>query len=190
MLNSPKLYCTANLQRAKCAQWAILALAVLVSIYFASTTFSAIRQVWKTERLLSAARVDSARLSREAAALKNEESSRPALHNGGVDVFALQISKWAADQNVSIEAVTPQGAPVSSEISIGNTSLGAWDAVNVRVEGRGDYFRVMKLLAQLRRPDMPVKLESFGLHSDAGVDSNNIQFDLVLTVYERNIKSG
>ena len=190
MMNMPKLYTSANLERAKYSQWAMLALAVLVSIYVISTTFFSLRTVWRTERMLVTARQDSAALSRQAAFLNNEDSARHARQNGGVDVFALQMSKWAADEKISIDAVTPQGSPIGSEISIGNISLGNWDAFKVRVEGRGGYFQVLKLLAQLREPNMPVKLEEFALQSDVGADSDNIQFDLMLTVYEKNLKSG
>lgn len=190
MINTSKLCSPANVERAKYVQIVVLALAVGLSGYLLISTFSGVRQVWKTQKLLSAARMDSGTLSRKAADMKNEEKTRPQRYDGGVDVFALQLSRWAAEQKIRVEAVTPQGAPAASDITVDNISLGAWNAVKVRVEGQGDYFNVLRLLNRFRDPDMPIKLDAFSFQSASSQGNDDIRFDLQLTVYERRVKSG
>lgn len=139
--------------------------------------------------MLKVAQQDAVALSKTAASLQQKDAPRTPLHNGGVDVFALQMSRWAAEQKVNVESVTPQGAPTSSDISVGDVKIGEWDAVKVRVEGRGDYFKVLRLLNQFRNPGMPVKLESFAFHAETSGGVDEVRFDLMLTVYERKAKS-
>jgi len=189
MLKNPKLYSPENVERARYAQIGVLVFAVAVSGYLAVSTFSAIRQVWKAQGLLSSARLESGNLSRQAATLKSEEAKQPRRHEGGVDVLALQLSRWATEQQVKVESVTPQGAPTASDIAVGNASLGTWNAVKVRVEGHGDYPRVMGLLGRFRDPGMPVKLESFSFQSASAGDNDAVDFDLMLTIYERKIEA-
>ncbi len=193
MRNMPKIYCADNVQRAKYAQIGVLVLALVVSGYLGGKTVSSVRQVWKSRKMLSAAQREAVALSKTAAQLQKEfgrDGNRPLFHNGGVDVFALQMSRWAADQKINVESVTPQGVPTSSDISVDDIKIGAWDAVKVRVEGRGDYFQVLRLLNQFRNPGMPVKLESFAFQSEISGGPDEVRFDLMLTVYERKAKSG
>ncbi len=190
MVTAPKVYCADNVQRAKYAQIAVLVLALAVSGYLGAKTISSVRQVWKSQKMLNVAQKDAVALSRTAASLQQKDAPRMPLHNGGVDVFALQVSRWAADQRVNVDSVTPQGVPTSNDISVDDIKIGAWDAVKVRVEGRGDYFRVLRLLNQFRNPGMPVKLESFAFQSETSGSPDEVRFDLMLTVYERKVKSG
>lgn len=190
MVTVPKIYCTDNVQRAKYAQIGVLVMALAVSGYLGGKTISSVRQVWKSQKMLNAAQEDAVALSRTAATLQRKDAPRMPLHNGGVDVFALQMSRWAADQKINVESVTPQGVPTSSDISVDDVQIGVWDAVKVRVEGTGDYFRVLRLLNQFRNPCMPVKLESFAFQSESSGSPDEVRFDLMLTVYERKAKSG
>lgn len=185
MLKNPKLYSPENVDRARYAQIGVLILAVAISGYLVVSTFSGIRQVWNARTLLSSARMESGNLSRQASTLKREEAKQPRRREGGVDVFALQLSRWATEQKVKVEAVTPQGAPVPSDVTVDSASLGTWNAVKVRVEGHGDYSRVIGLLNRFRDPGMPVKLESFSFQSASAGENDAIDFDLMLTVYER-----
>lgn len=185
MVKNPRLYSPENVEKARYAQIAVTVLAVAVSGYLAFTTLSSIRQVWNAQSVLANERTESAGLSRQVGALKRQEAKQPSRSNGGVDVFALQLSRWAAEQGIKVEAVTPQGAPVANEVTVGNSNLGTWNSVIVRVEGRGDFSRVKDLLNRFRHPGMPVQLEAFAFQSEAGGDSDAISFDLTLTVYER-----
>jgi hypothetical protein len=189
MLKNPKLYSPENVERARYAQIGVLVLAVAVSGYLAVATFSGIRRVWNAQSLLGSARMESGNLSRQAATLKRDEAKQPMRHDGGVDVFALQLSRWATEQGIKVESVTPQGAPVASDITVDNASLGTWNAVKVRVEGHGDYPRVLSLLNRFRDPGMPVKLESFAFQSASAGVNDEISFDLMLTVYERKAEA-
>lgn len=185
ILKYPKIYSPENVDRAKYAQIAVLILAVAISGYLAVSTFSAVRRVWKGQSLLSTARMESGSLSRQASVAKREEAKQPRRREGGVDVFALALSRWAAEQGVKVVAVTPQGDPVANDITVDDASLGTWNAVKVRVEGHGDFGRVVSLLNRFRDPGMPVKLESFLFQSASAGSNDAITFDLMLTVYER-----
>lgn len=189
MLRNPKLYSPENVERARYAQIGVMVVAVALSGYLAVSTFSGIRQVRNAQTLLSSARMESGSLSRQAATLKHEEAKKPRRREGGVDVFALQLSRWATEQGIKVEAVTPQGAPVASDIMVDSASLGTWNAIRVRVEGHGDYPRVLGLLNRFRDPGMPVKLESFLFQSASAGDDDAIDFDLMLTVYERKVEA-
>lgn len=180
-----KLYSPENVDRARFAQIGVTILAVAISAYLGFTAFSGVREVWSARRVLTAARLQSGQLSRQAAAMKQDEAKRPKRNDGGVDVLALQLSRWAAEQGVTVESIAPQGAPTASDIAIDNASLGTWNAVKVRVEGYGDFSGVVGLLNRLRRPGMPVQLESFAFQGASGDNSDAISFDLMLTVYGR-----
>ena len=186
MLKNPRLYCPENVEKARYAQIAVTVLAVAVSGYLAISTFSGVRQVWNAQSMLTKERVESAGLSREVSAMKRQQEKMPPRSNGGVDAFALQLSHWAAERKIKIEAVTPQGSPVANDVTVGSANLGAWNAVKVRVEGEGDFPRVKGLLDKFRKPGLPVQLESFAFQS-SGNDSDAVTFDLMLTVYERKI---
>lgn len=186
MLKNPRLYCPENVEKARFMQIAVTVLAAVVSGYLAFSAFSGVRQVWNAQSLLTKERTESASLSREVSALKRRQEKMPPRTNGGVDAFALQLSRWAAEQNVRIEAVTPQGGPIANEITVGSASLGTWNAVKVRVEGQGDFQHVKDLLDRFRKPDLPVQLESFAFQSGSN-GGDVVTFDLTLTVYERKI---
>jgi len=186
MLRNPKLYSPENVERARYAQIGVAVLAAAISAYLGFTAFSGVRDVCNARRVLSAARMESGQLSRQAAALKKEEARQSKRSDGGVDAFALQLSRWANERGVTVEAITRQGTPVASDITVDNASLGTWDAVKVRVEGRGDFPQVVALLAKLRRPGMPVQLESFAFQ---GTDTDVVRFDLMLTVYDRKTQA-
>jgi hypothetical protein len=180
-----KLYSPENVERARFAQIAVTILAVGISAYLGYTAFSGVRDVWGARSVLTAARLESGQLSRQAAAMKRDEATRPKRNDGGVDVLALEFSRWANEQGVKVESIAPQGAPTSSDITIDSASLGSWNAVKVRVEGYGDFAGVCGLINKLRRPGMPVQLESFAFQGASGDDSDRISFDLMLTVYGR-----
>jgi len=187
MIVNPKLYSPENVERTRFAQIGVTILAVGISAYLGFTAFSGVRDVWTARSVLTAARLESGKLSRQVAAMKRAEAARPKRNDGGVDLLALQLSRWAGEQSVHVESISPQGAPTASDITVDNASLGTWNAVKVRVEGYGDYSGVMGLLGKLRRPGMPVQLESFAFQ---GADGDRIAFDLVLTVYGRKTDAG
>ena len=188
MMKNPRLYSAQNVDRARYAQIAVTVLALAVSGYLAFTTLSGVRQVCSEQSMLAGEQKETRGLSRQVSALKRQEAKQPSRNDGGVDVFALQVSRWATEQGVRVESVTPQGAPIANEVTMGSSSLGTWNAVKVRVEGEGDFQRVAGLLSRFRRPGMPVQLESFAFQSSSGGSGDAISFDLMLTVYER--KSG
>lgn len=185
MLKNPKLYCPENVERARYAQIAVTVLAVAVSGYLAFTAISGVRAVWSAQSMLTKERMESSSMSRQASGLKRQEARQPVRSDGGVDVFALQLSRWAGENGVKVEAVTPQGAPQANEITVGNSNLGTWNAVKVRVEGSGDFGGVTGLLSRLRHPGLPVQLESFAFQSADNGGTDAVTFDLMLTVYER-----
>ncbi len=184
MIRNPKLYSPENVERTRFAQIGVTIIAVAISGYLGYTAFSGVRSVWTARSVLAAARLESGQLSRQASAVERDEAARPKRNDGGVDLLALEMSRWAAEKGVKVESITPQGTPTSSDITIDNASLGAWNAVKVRVEGHGDFSGVCGLLGKLRRPGMPVQLESFAFQG-ASDDSDTVSFDLMLTVYGR-----
>lgn len=184
MIANPKLYSPENVQRARIAQIAVTVIAAAISGYLGYTAFNGVRDVWSARRVLTAARLESGRLSRQAAAMKRQEAAQPKRNDGGVDLLALQLSRWAAEHNIKVESIAPQGSPAPSDITVDNESLGTWNAVKVRVEGDGDFAGVCGFLGRLRRPEIPVQLESFALQG-ASDDTDRISFDLMLTVYAR-----
>ncbi len=182
-----KLYCPENVERVKFAQIGIAILAFAIPAYLGLMTYSDIRSVWHARSTLTAARLESGRLSRQVAAMRRTEEKQPKRTDGGVDMLALQLSRWANELGVRVESITPQGAPMANDVQIDNTSLGKWNAVKVRVEGNGNYSRVVSLINKLRRPEIPAQMDSFLLQGSSNSDSDNISFDLTLTVYGRNI---
>lgn len=184
MIANVKLYSPENVQRARVAQIAVTILAAAISAYLGFAAFTGVRDVWSARSVLTAARLESARLSRQAAAMKRQEAAQPRRNDGGVDLLALQLSRWAAEHNIKVESIAPQGAPNATDVTIDNESLGTWNAVKVRVEGYGDFAGVCAFLDRFRRPGMPVQLESFALQGPAD-DTDRISFDLMLTVYGR-----
>lgn len=189
MLKSPRIYTPQNVERARYAQIAVGLVAVAISGYLAFSTFSGVRRVWNAESMLKSARLESGSLSRQVSSLTRAEAKQPPRNNGGVDIFALQLSRWATEQGVKVEAVTPQGAPTSNDITVGADSLGTWNSVKVRVEGYGDFPRVVGLMNRFRSPGLPVQLESFSFKSSSDGQGEKVTFDLMLTVYERQAKA-
>lgn len=190
MLKLQTLYSAENVDRAKYVQIAVSLLAVSFSGYIGLSTFRDMRGVWRAQSMLTNEKMQAGQLSRQTQALKGEQLKLPPNSNGGVDALALQLSQWAGQTGVKIDAVTPQGDPQSSDITLGRVSLGTWNAAKVRVEGHGDFQQVLGLLERLRNPGMPVRLESFVMNSGAAGANEEVGFDLMLTVYERKRGTG
>ena len=183
MPKNPKLYSPENVEKARYAQIVVTILAVAISGYLGLSTFLGIRQVWNTQRMLVSTRHESTNLSRKAAALTRKVAKMPRSSDGGIDTFALQLSRWATEQGIDVESVTPQGAPIANDVMIGKENLGTWNMVKVRVAGNGDYARVISLMNRFRNPGLPVQLDSFSFRGKS--ESDTINFDLTLTVYAR-----
>jgi|GEM_PF-1024439 len=188
ILRSPKLYCAENVQRARYAQIAVAVLALAVSGYLVTSTFTGIREVWSAQRQLKQEKMETGKLSREVSAMKREQAKQPRAVACGVEAFAVKFSQWANERNVKVESLMPDGMPVETAVKVDDADLGTWNAIKVRVEGSGDFQRLVSLLDQLRSPGMPVQLESFSLQSSPSSGADNVSFELMLTVYEK--KSG
>ncbi|MCE5315390.1 MAG: hypothetical protein ABFD49_06315 [Armatimonadota bacterium] len=186
MINS-RLYTSENVGRANSAKIGTAALTLLVCGYLIVTSALSARDIWGADRALHNERSAAASLSREAGEKRIRDSREPQPMPGGVEIFALAFSRWAAADGVRIESMMPEGAPVESEVSFGDVKLGKWNANKVRVEGEGAYPSLMSLLDRLKDPGMPVQLESFSIRA-ADNRAGTVSFNLVLTVYEK--KSG
>jgi len=90
---------------------------------------------------------------------------------------------------VEVESLIPEGAPAVQEVTVGEAKLGQWDAVTVRVQGRGDYSGLMALLGKVSEPEMPVRLDYFSLRSACAGEGSVVSFDLVLSVFERHAEA-
>lgn len=178
-----KLYNPENVLKARYAQIIISILAIAISGYLGVSTWASMRSELNTRTLTAKEKMESGQLSRQASLLRNELQERPAPNTGGVERFAVRLSKWADARQVKITSLTPEGTPTESDIKVGETSLGKWNTVQVRVEGEGDYTRVISLLDQFRDPGIPVQLNSFILQSATASKNGMVGFELVLTVY-------
>ena len=84
-----------------------------------------------------------------------------------------------------MESFVPEGAASPTEVSFDGSKLGTWSSSKVRVKGQGDYMRIMGLLDELRVPRLPVQLEAFTLQSAQTGGRSTVNFDLLLTIYEK-----
>jgi hypothetical protein len=182
---NPKLYSPENVERVKYAQIGVVALTVAVCGYLAATALLSLRQVWGAQRALGQARMEFAALSRQASGEQRRERLQPPPSSGGVDSFAVQMSAWAKARGIYVESLVPEGTPVATEIDAEGTKLGTWNASKVRVKGNGDFHQIMSLLDEFRDTRLPARLESFALQSSQQPGKSVVDFDFVLTVYEK-----
>ena len=184
MLN-PKLYNPANVERARYAQIGVAILAAALCAYMAFSTLTSVREVWAARGMLHGQKTKSLELLRDAADLREQRARQTPMLSGGIELFAVEFSKIAREKQVTVESVTPEGIPTATEISIGDAKMGTWNATKVRVRGRGAFTSVMDMVGEFGDPDMPVRLESFAFRSSGSTCSGDVDFNLLLTVYEQ-----
>ena len=184
-MKQPRLYTPENLRRMKHGQLVVGLIVLVVCGYLIFGTFGSLRGVWRTRRLISAANKESANTSRIAAKMVKQETGKPPVTDGGLDSFALCLSRLAREQSVSIESMDPEGASEGQEITVGDVKLGKWQAEKVRVTGAAGFVSFAALIHRLQNPQMPFRLDSFALRADRGDSDGSVTFDLVLTVYEK-----
>ncbi len=179
------VYSPENVERARYAQIGMAVVTAVICLYLVISAALGIQRVQRTEGSLREAVSQSRMLSCTAAALQRKAASQSTQSRGGVDAFALQLSRWARESRVEIESLTPEGAPAQMEVSLGETNLGKWNVYKVRVNGRGDFVSVMNMLKKLREPRIPVRLESVLVQgADAGI-SGVVSYNILCTVYEK-----
>lgn len=188
MIHYPKLYAPENLERSRYAQIAALVVAVGVCGYMASKTLTEVRDVHRAQQNLSAEMQDARKLSRQSAIEEKREAALPPPSDGGLDIVAVQFSRWARELGVRIGSFTPEGTPTASEIKFGDVKLGNWNSYRVRVAGSGPFPNLMDLLDRFRDPGYPIRLESFSITSSG--DGGEVTFNLVVTVYEKKSGAG
>lgn len=183
------LYTPENVERAKYAQAVVAAVAVALCLFVLVTTVLGVQRVRNTEAAVREAVSHSRTLSRTSAALKDRAARQARMGRGGVDCFALQLSKWSREDRVEVESLSPEGAPASMDVRVGEITLGKWNVHKVRVAGRGEFTRVMSLLGRFRDPCMPVQMEAVQVTAvDSGI-SGIVTFNVLCTVYEKKSES-
>lgn len=184
-----KLYSPGNVERARYVQIAVAAVAIAVCVFVMVSTVLGVQRVQRTESALDKAVFQCRTLSRAAEKLQEQAASQAFLSRGGVESFALQLSRWSRDSGVDVESLSPEGAPAAMDIKVGETKLGIWNAHKVRINGRGNFVQVMSVLNRLRNPHMPVQLDSVLVQAvDSGI-SGIVSFNVICTVYEKKIES-
>lgn len=183
-----RLYSPENVDRAKYAQIGFVILAAVVCGFFTFSAVSSAREIWSAQRSLSQEKKDLIALTRQEAKLQKQEAGLPAPSNGGVEEFAVLFANQASEGNLYIESVVPEGTPTDSEVTVDDTQLGTWTASQVRVQGKGQFSKLVELMDRFRNPDLPVHLDSFSLQTTEDNSAAAVGFELVLTVYEK--KSG
>ena len=111
-----------NVRRARYAQIGATVVAACICGYLAITTLATMQEVWSAQRQLRRGKTDVAGLSRQAANERKLESKRPPPSDGGVDSFAVEISRWASERKIRIESFVPEGSPTPAEITFGPTT--------------------------------------------------------------------
>jgi len=180
-----KLYTSENLVRANYARIGMIVFTVVICGYLVVSTALSVREIVSADKALHAERKAVNRLQLDASGKRKRDASEPAPSVGGVESFALTFSQWAASYEARIESITPEGAPVPSDVSFGNVKLGTWNASRVRVQGKGNYDSFMSLVERLKSPGMPAKLESFSIET-CDSRAGTVNFDLVLTIYKKS----
>lgn len=181
-----RLYSRENISRVKYLQIIVAVITAGVCGYLLLQSFIGVSRSSSAERLLRRAKQNAASLSRELASEREREAHKTPPSQGGIDAFAVELDRWARQEGVRLSSFVPEGTPTASEIVVNGFKLGVWNACKVRIKGNGRYECIMRLLNRFRRPNMPVKLDSFLLQAASySGDTPIVSFDLVLTVYER-----
>lgn len=180
-----RLYTIENVDRARYAQYGVVAVSGLICLYLIITTFTGMREVWNTQSALRSGREESIKLAHEVKELRQQSKNQPAPDNGGLEQFAVQLSQWAGARGVRIESFAPEGSASPTEVTHENAKLGLWNTNKVRVKGSGLFPQFISLMAKLTNPGMPVQLESFQIQSGGSGREGLINFNLMLTVYEK-----
>ena len=102
---------------------------------------------------------------------------------GGVEVFAVNLTRSARSGGVKITTIVPEGMPVSNDIEINGLKLGKWTSSKIRAKGNARFADVLKLMKLLSEFSSPVELKSFLISSSSRTDE--VIFELVLIVYEK-----
>ena len=185
---SPRFYTLENVDRVRYAQMVVIALVVIVCGYLAFNSVMSMREIWTADKSLRMAQAEWSRTSREMQQLKQAEVKMPSLSGGGVEFFAVQFSEWAVNRGLKVESLVPEGTPVASEINSGSNNLGTWNLSKIRVQGYGNFEKLMDLLEEFTKPQQPIKLESIALQSSEN-GGGAVHFDLVLSVYEKKAEA-
>lgn len=184
MLN-PEFYCSENVRRIRYAQICVGVLSAVICGYLVVISVLGLRETCNAERLLRREKKESFELLRRAGHLRQQDRQMRPSGADKVDAFAVTFSEWAEYRGLKVESLIPEGSPAPTEVAVGQTKLGVWNANKVRVKGRGPFPRLMELLDEFRAPRVPVQLESFAIRSAVGGDGGNVTFDLLLTIYEK-----
>ncbi len=183
------LYSPENVDRARFVQMAVAVVAAGICMFVVVSTVLGIQRVQRTERELRDTVSQSRMLSCTSAALQRKAHRQAVLGRGGVDAFALQLSRWAHENRVDVESISPEGTPGTMEVALGETKLGKWNVNKVRVNGRGDFMAVMSMLQRMQDPQMPVQLESVLVQGvDSGINGT-VSYNILCTVYEKKNES-
>ena len=178
-------YRTDNISRARYAHIGVGIATALLCGYLCVLTMLDMRTLWDVRGTLGRLKVKTTTLTRQVFIQERRNSGADAARSGGVELFAVEMAKWAQARNISIESVAPEVTPTVSEIKVGDSSLGQWTADKVRVQGHGRFEQVMSLLDEFRYSRMPVQVEAFGLQVIGGKDEASVTFQVLLTVYKK-----
>lgn len=181
---SPKIYTLENVGRIKYAQMVVIGISAVICGYLMLTSVLSMREIWTAGRSLHREQKEYTRITREMKRLNQVETTMQPLTSGGVELFAVQFSQLAGSRGLKVESLVPEGAPTATDITVNNEKLGSWNASKVRVQGYGDFSKLMNLLKELGKPQQPAKLESIALQSSES-SNGTVRFDIVLTVYEK-----
>ncbi len=183
------VYRVENIPRVRYARIAAAILATLVCAYCAYHVLSEVTSVWTARRTLAQENKKWRSLADEAKLLSHANRA-DTLVRGGIDSFAAQVAARASAESIVVESISPEGRAAASEVKVENESLGQWKACRVKLRGRGQYNQVMLFLEDLRNPGIPVQVESFDIQAANGGIDGSVTFELLVTVYESEEKSG
>ena len=178
----PIVYRVENVYRIRYALIATVIVSAILCAYFSTTAVLDARRVWRTEKSLRSARIESAELERRARAVGIPRGDRTV--SGGTEVFAVYLSDWAENGGIRIESLTPQGIPVDADVNMNNVPLGKWRAAKIIARGRGRFESVMALLDRLHYSPVPIQLDSFSLEGWGDGSDGSVLFELTMTTYE------
>ncbi len=150
MIPSLHLYTRENVERARYIHGALLVAVAATSLYLVVTTAMSSGRIWAAERALQNENAQTTDLKRQANHLTQERQRQAAPSECGVASLAAELSRWASTHDIKIDNFGPEGQASASQISVGQTKLGAWNATRIRIQGHGSFLGLMGLLDQFR----------------------------------------
>lgn len=176
---------SGSVDRIKYAFGCTVAAAAILGVYAIWTTVSATKQSLISEHALAARKAELVRLTSEAKSLQGSHSQRLTQSSTGVAPFAVQMATWARAHNVGIESLAPEGEPMTETVDFQNSTLGQWSVSRVNVRGQGQLEQVAQVLKELCEHGSPSRLESFSLQSLNNGSTGRIEFQIIVTVYQK-----